>query len=247
MQEKKILPFNQSEKNEIYLLDPYELRAKGLNQKLNPQELARVFLHLCKRRGFLSNRKTTFLELFKNPTIKKELAKEAENEEKKEAEKELRKLQIQEEKKIQNKHNSDEKDEKKTLANIIFLKTNIEESKSQTLGEYLCKKEKKRSLNTDREMYEKEFELFWDKQQEYHKELLDKNLKSLFFVFFITIFFSSCICNLVLFASFFSSFSASFASSFLIVGFLKSSRKVVLRLLKKPLLLQRCKNTLASS
>ena len=97
----------------------------------------------------------------------------------KEPEKELRKLQIQEEKKIQNKNNSDEKDEKKTLANIIFLKTKIEESKSQTLGEYLYKyeKEKKRSLNTDREMYEKEFELFWDKQQEYHKELLDKNLK----------------------------------------------------------------------
>ena len=52
LQEKKILPFNQSKKNEIYLLDPYELRAKGLNQKLNPQELARVFLHLCKREGF---------------------------------------------------------------------------------------------------------------------------------------------------------------------------------------------------
>ena len=129
LQEKKILPFNQSEKNEIYLLDPYELRAEGLNQKLNPQELARVFLHLCKRRGFLSNRKTTFLELFKNPTIKAELEKEAEKEAKKEAEKELRKLQIQEEKKIQNKNNSDEKDEKKTLANIIFLKTKIEESK----------------------------------------------------------------------------------------------------------------------
>ena len=71
LQEKKILPFNQSEKNEIYLLDPYELRAEGLNQKLNPQELARVFLHLCKRRGFLSNRKTTFLELFKNRQSKK--------------------------------------------------------------------------------------------------------------------------------------------------------------------------------
>ena len=28
LQEKKILPFNQSEKNEIYLLDPYELRAR---------------------------------------------------------------------------------------------------------------------------------------------------------------------------------------------------------------------------
>lgn len=37
--------------------DPYELRQKGLNQRLEPFELGRVLLHLNQRRGFLSNRK----------------------------------------------------------------------------------------------------------------------------------------------------------------------------------------------
>lgn len=38
--------------------NPYELRAKALDEALTKEELARVFLHLCRRRGFLSNRKT---------------------------------------------------------------------------------------------------------------------------------------------------------------------------------------------
>ncbi len=38
--------------------NPYELRVRALEQQLTPFELGRVFLHLCRRRGFLSNRKT---------------------------------------------------------------------------------------------------------------------------------------------------------------------------------------------
>lgn len=38
--------------------DPYELRRKGLDQSLTPHELGRVLVHLCHRRGFLSNRKS---------------------------------------------------------------------------------------------------------------------------------------------------------------------------------------------
>jgi CRISPR-associated endonuclease Csn1 len=39
--------------------NPYELRAKAVSSvKLAPFEMGRVFLHLAKRRGFLSNRKT---------------------------------------------------------------------------------------------------------------------------------------------------------------------------------------------
>ncbi len=39
-------------------LDPYELRARGLDEKLTLQEFGRVLLHINKRRGFRSNRKT---------------------------------------------------------------------------------------------------------------------------------------------------------------------------------------------
>jgi len=38
-------------------VDPYSLRAKALDEQLTLPELARVFMHLNQRRGFLSNRK----------------------------------------------------------------------------------------------------------------------------------------------------------------------------------------------
>jgi len=40
------------------LLDPYELRARGLNEALQPEEFARALFHINQRRGFKSNRKT---------------------------------------------------------------------------------------------------------------------------------------------------------------------------------------------
>ncbi len=38
--------------------DPYGLRAKGLDEKLDLEELGRAFYHIAQRRGFKSNRKT---------------------------------------------------------------------------------------------------------------------------------------------------------------------------------------------
>lgn len=40
-----------------FVMNPYELRAKGLEQKLTPLELGRVLYHIAQRRGFRSNRK----------------------------------------------------------------------------------------------------------------------------------------------------------------------------------------------
>ncbi len=42
---------------ELYRSDPYELRARALQEELTPHEIGRVLLHLNQRRGFLSNRK----------------------------------------------------------------------------------------------------------------------------------------------------------------------------------------------
>jgi len=39
-------------------LNPYELRAQGLDERLAPEEFARALFHLNQRRGFQSNRKT---------------------------------------------------------------------------------------------------------------------------------------------------------------------------------------------
>ena len=51
-------PADESERKALELLDPYELRARGLDQALEPGEFARAVFHINQRRGFKSNRKT---------------------------------------------------------------------------------------------------------------------------------------------------------------------------------------------
>jgi len=54
-----ILPQDDAELQKLQQTDPYELRAKAIkeNEQLSLTELGRIFLHLCKKRGFKSNRK----------------------------------------------------------------------------------------------------------------------------------------------------------------------------------------------
>ncbi len=52
------LPDSHAERSSLASLNPYELRAKGLDHALQPHEFGRIMLHLSKRRGFKSNRKT---------------------------------------------------------------------------------------------------------------------------------------------------------------------------------------------
>lgn len=52
-----LLPADAAEQERILATNPYELRAKALDEQLSLHELGRVFLHLNQRRGFLSNRK----------------------------------------------------------------------------------------------------------------------------------------------------------------------------------------------
>lgn len=52
------LPLEQQEQAALFTLDPYSLRAAGLDRALTGPEFARVLVHLNQRRGFLSNRKT---------------------------------------------------------------------------------------------------------------------------------------------------------------------------------------------
>lgn len=51
-------PSDRTERKALERLNPYELRAKGLDQALTPNEFGRAVFHLNQRRGFLSNRKT---------------------------------------------------------------------------------------------------------------------------------------------------------------------------------------------
>ncbi len=52
------LPKDEQRRSEIFSINPYKLRTKGLDEKLEPAEFARAIIHLAKKRGFKSNRKT---------------------------------------------------------------------------------------------------------------------------------------------------------------------------------------------
>jgi CRISPR-associated endonuclease Csn1 len=53
-----LLPKDETELRTIFELDPYELRARGLDERLRAHEFGRVLYHLNQRRGFWSNRKS---------------------------------------------------------------------------------------------------------------------------------------------------------------------------------------------
>jgi CRISPR-associated endonuclease Csn1 len=53
-----LMPAEEAARKALEQLDPYELRAKALDQTLPPYHIGRALFHLNQRRGFLSNRKT---------------------------------------------------------------------------------------------------------------------------------------------------------------------------------------------
>lgn len=63
-----LMPADATERKALEMLDPYELRAKGLHEKLHPHHLGRAIFHLNQRRGFKSNRRTNKAQ--KNDDVK---------------------------------------------------------------------------------------------------------------------------------------------------------------------------------
>jgi CRISPR-associated endonuclease Csn1 len=53
-----LMPLDTHARKALEMLDPYSLRARALDERIEPYELGRVFFHLNQRRGFKSNRKT---------------------------------------------------------------------------------------------------------------------------------------------------------------------------------------------
>jgi len=51
-----LMPADEGERKALEALDPFELRARGLRERLLPHEFGRALFHLAQRRGFKSNR-----------------------------------------------------------------------------------------------------------------------------------------------------------------------------------------------
>ena len=108
---------------------PYDLRAKGLDEKLEPFELGRVLLHMVQRRGFLSNRKTLLSDMVDDPDV----------------------LSVLNE--LDDRASSTEKASEETAfkKDISELRKKIETAHCRTLGEYLSKLKKVSVNETDKE------------------------------------------------------------------------------------------------
>lgn len=145
--------------------DPYELRKKALDEKIDKFELGRILLHLVQRRGFLSNRKTLIGDLVDDPDVQAVLT-EADAEE--------------------DTSSEQAKEETAFKKEIAVLRQTITQVNCRTLGEYLaspdkseCKRNRKHNgghLRTDRQMYREELDLIWEEQEKQHS-VLDENVK----------------------------------------------------------------------
>lgn len=142
---------NNFEQEELLnkLGDPYELRTKGLDEKLTAHQFGRILLHFVARRGFLSNKKHLAGDLIDDPDTQMYLST------------------------LDNK----EINEGRFKASIAEVYQAIKNNNARTLGEYLFnldtdKVKRNRAhnggnLRTDRAMYKNELEQLWKIQQPY--------------------------------------------------------------------------------
>ena len=141
--------------------DPYQLRAKALDEPLSAHQLGRVLLHMVQRRGFLSNKKTAIgTDMLDDPDVQAVLASEDEA------------------------ITGSDAEESAFKADISRLRTAIEAAGLRTLGEYLasldpheCKRNRDgQLLRTDRQMYQDELALIFT-QQSLHHAVLDDDVQ----------------------------------------------------------------------
>jgi CRISPR-associated endonuclease Csn1 len=136
---------------EWFQLNPYELRAKAIQEEISLIELGRIFYHMIQRRGFLSNSRSAGADIKETSTIFKGDAK-------------IGKIGISDTLKSI--------EQNKTLGS--FLHT-IQPKESEPFSGKL---ERIRNRYTTRQMYIDEFETIWEFQKQYHTEL-NTNLKTI--------------------------------------------------------------------
>lgn len=173
--EIKLYPADPDAQAELDGRDPYELRARALDEELHPHEIGRIFLHLAQRRGFLSMRRSDRVKKEEDPNTD-ENVQNGEDVQKYEDPKQKTK-----------KKNAKTDEDSKILAEISELAGKIEISPARTLGEYLHLQTAKpgepvsgdariRGVHTRRDMFLTEFNQIWEAQEKHHPDLLTQTL-----------------------------------------------------------------------
>ena len=134
LQRTGLLPAGEAELLSLFQRNPYALRKRGLDERLEPFEFGRVLYHLIQRRGFKSNRKS-----------------------------------------------AKAKEDGVVIKEANGLQAEMEKRGSRTIGEYFGgldpEQQRIRGRYTFRSMYEKEFDLLWEKQSQYYPEVLTEEIR----------------------------------------------------------------------
>ena len=144
--------FKTKELQNWFQLNPYQLRAKAIKEKITLEELGRIFYHMIQRRGFQSNSRSAGADNNETSVIFKGDSK-------------IGKIGISETLKSIQKT--------KTLGS--YLNTIYPEPNKPFSGE----QERIRNRYTTRQMYIDEFETIWEFQKQFHTTLTDE-LKTIF-------------------------------------------------------------------
>lgn len=158
-----LFPEDKFSAKKLEQLNPYELRAKGLDEKLDIHHFGRALFHINQKRGFKSNRKSTNdKEDGLIATSVKESRKAMEESNSRTYGEFLwKRFQKMEEAR---KTPSSQED------NWVLARRPIGATSKETYAVY-----------AQRSMMEEEFNKLWDKQSEFHEKLKDKKLKEKFF------------------------------------------------------------------
>ncbi len=152
-------PAKVEERKALEILNPYALRAKGLDEQLTPAEFARALFHINQRRGFKSNRKTD--------------QKEADSGALKSAIQKVREQIDAEDCRTVGEwlHKRDKRDQhyQRNEANTTSLPVRARYHADKVVGENgKSKLNKYYDLYIDRAMIEQEFDALWQKQAEFN-------------------------------------------------------------------------------
>lgn len=145
-----LFPKDQEERKKLKLLNPYELRCKALDEKLEPVHLGRALFQLSKRKGFKSNRKDDKEEGGKLKKGFQQLLDEMESKEARTYGEYLYKKHLE-------CHNAD-----------LRLKNTFNDA-----GKFLG------GLFPFREIYQNEFNAIWNKQSQFYPQILTPENKKI--------------------------------------------------------------------
>lgn len=183
LQKAGLFPFDESEQGELQKLDPIQLRAKALTEKLAPYEIGRALFHLNQRRGFKSNRKDRSDSVSSGKVsnsarnlleqmglIGEAMPKEEYRELSKERKKEVRDREAR-----ARKNALSVLAENKTLSYGSFLQK-LHEAGSPIRARYNSDT-KLYDVYPTRELLEDEFNKIWNSQETYHSTLLTEEIR----------------------------------------------------------------------